>query len=570
MKKLINDVLKVVPETLEGFVRLHPDLALLDGYATVIRGDIESFRASGKVAVISGGGAGHEPAHAGYVGRGMLTAAVSGDVFASPSTDAVFAALMVVGTPAGVLMVVKNYTGDRINFGLAAEMARAHGIPVETVVVDDDAALGSAEATAGRRGIAGTVLVHKVAGAAAEAGLSLADVAERARAAVAGLASMGVALSPCTVPAAGKANFELGADEIELGLGIHGEAGVERRTIASAATLTGILLDTIIKDRSIKPGAAVALLVNNLGGTPTMEMNIVAKNALDHLQGAGIAVERAYCGTFLTAIEMDGVSLSLLKLDASLRKALDAETEAPAWLTNARATQPPLAKAVTVPAEQAEASTDDGRATPAPEAVIAAIRAGCEVLLAAEDRLTEMDRHVGDGDIGRSLAQGAEAVLARLDAMPGYATYAVLRELSLTIRRAVGGTSGPLYAAMALSASNSLKEANGDASASLAAAFSTAVASVARLGGAKAGDRTMVDALLPAAEAIARGGGVATQLAAAAEAASLGAARTAEMMPRRGRSSYIGERALGYPDPGAEAVALWLKAAAASVATKRA
>ncbi|CAH1687045.1 Dihydroxyacetone kinase, ATP-dependent [Hyphomicrobiales bacterium] len=568
MKKLINDVLKVVPETLEGFVRLHPDLALLDGYATVIRGDIVSFRASGKVAVISGGGAGHEPAHAGYVGRGMLTAAVSGDVFASPSTDAVFAALMAVGTPAGVLMVVKNYTGDRINFGLAAEMARAHGIPVETVVVDDDAALGSAEATAGRRGIAGTVLVHKVAGAAAEAGLSLADVTERAKAAVAGLASMGVALSPCTVPAAGKANFELGADEIELGLGIHGEAGAARRTIASAATLTGILLDTIVADRTIKAGDEVVLLVNNLGGTPTMEMNIVAKNALDYLQGHGITVGRAYCGTFLTAIEMDGVSLSLLKLDASLREALDAVTDAPAWLTNARAAQPPLAKAVTVPAEQAEASTDDGRATPAPEAVIAAIRAGCEVLLAAEDRLTEMDRHVGDGDIGRSLAQGAEAVLARIDAMPGYATYAVLRELSLTIRRAMGGTSGPLYAAMALSASNSLKESHGDASASLAMAFSAAVASVSQLGGAKAGDRTMVDALLPAAEAIAQGGGVATQLAAAAEAASLAAARTADMMPRRGRSSYIGERALGYPDPGAEAVALWLKAAAASVASK--
>ncbi|CAH1650306.1 MULTISPECIES: dihydroxyacetone kinase subunit DhaL [unclassified Chelatococcus] len=568
MKKLINDVLKVVPETLEGFVRLHPDLALLDGYATVIRGDIESFRASGKVAVISGGGAGHEPAHAGYVGRGMLTAAVSGDVFASPSTDAVFAALMAVGTPAGVLMVVKNYTGDRINFGLAAEMARAHGIPVETVVVDDDAALGSAEATAGRRGIAGTVLVHKVAGAAAEAGLSLADVARNAQAAVAGLASMGVGLSPCTLPAAGKANFELGADEIELGLGIHGEAGVERRSIASAATLTGILLDTIIKDRAIATGDEVALLVNNLGGTPTMEMNIVAKNALDHLQGHGIAVDRAYCGTFLTAIEMDGVSLSLMKLDPSLRNALDAPTEAPAWLANARAKQPPLAKAVTVPAGQAEVNADDGRATPAPEAVIAAIRAGCEALLAAEDRLTEMDRHVGDGDIGRSLAQGAEAVLTRLDAMPGYATYAVLRELSLTIRRAMGGTSGPLYAAMALSASNSLKEPHGDASASLAMAFSTAVASVSQLGGAKAGDRTMVDALLPAAEAIAQGGGVAAQLAAAAEAASLAAARTADMMPRRGRSSYIGERALGYPDPGAEAVALWLKAAAASVATK--
>lgn len=570
MKKLIDDVLKVVPDSLEGFVRLHPKLALLEGYATVVRADIDAVRASGKVAVISGGGAGHEPAHAGYVGRGMLTAAVSGDVFASPSTDAVFAALTAVGTSAGVLMIVKNYTGDRINFGLAAEMARAHGIPVETVVVDDDAALGDAEATAGRRGIAGTVLVHKVAGAAAETGLGLAEVAAQARAAAAGLSSMGVALSSCTVPAAGKANFTLGDGEIELGLGIHGEPGVERRSMASAATLTGLLLDTIVADRHLRPGDAVALLVNNLGGTPTMEMNIVARDALDALQARDIDVTRAYCGTFLTAIEMAGVSLSLLKLGAGMAEALDAGTEAPAWLANAQAILPPLAVARTVPVAATEAVGDDGRATPAPAAVLKAIRAGCEALLAAEDRLTEMDQRVGDGDIGRSLAQGASAVLARLDEVEGYATYAVLRELSLTIRRAVGGTSGPLYAAMALSASNALKDTQGLAPTLLAAAFTAAAASVARLGGAKAGDRTMVDALLPAAAGMEGEATVADQLAAASRAAAEGAARTAEMMPRRGRSSYIGARALGYADPGAEAVALWLKAAADSVAGEQA
>ena len=234
MKKLINDVGSVVREALEGLVALNPQLALLEGENTVVRADLEAFRGSGKVAVVTGGGAGHEPAHAGYVGQGMLTAAVSGDVFASPSTDAVYAALKAVGTEAGVLVIVKNYTGDRLNFGLAAEMARSEGIPVELVIVDDDTALGSAKQTAGRRGIAGTVLVHKLAGAAAEAGLSLADVAAAARQAIGAVGSMGVALSPCIVPAAGKANFALGDAEMELGLGIHGEAGVKRVDLAPA------------------------------------------------------------------------------------------------------------------------------------------------------------------------------------------------------------------------------------------------------------------------------------------------------------------------------------------------
>ncbi|OWJ63739.1 dihydroxyacetone kinase subunit DhaL [Inquilinus limosus] len=566
MKKLINDVLHVVPDSLKGFARLHPGLAMIEGHSTVVRADLDAFRSSGKVAIVSGGGAGHEPAHAGYVGRGMLTAAVSGDVFASPAIDAVHAALRAVGTPAGILMIVKNYTGDRINFGVAAEMARAEGISVETVIVDDDAALGTAEGTAGRRGIAGTVLIHKIAGAAAEAGLGLAEVKARSQAAAGALASMGIALSPCTVPAAGRPNFELGEDEIELGLGIHGEPGVERRAIGTSAALVDVLLDRLIADRGIAAGDEVALMVNNLGTTPVMELGIVAGDALDGLRRRGVVVSRAYCGTFLTAIDMAGVSLSLLRLDYSLRQALDAPTEAPSWPAPASGS-PDLASApVCLRAEDTPArDAANCCAPPAPAAFLSAVRAGCEALLRTEAELTEMDRRVGDGDIGRSLAQGATAIMQTLERAPDLPVERLLSELSRVIRSSVGGTSGPLYAAFALSAANALRDLDAAAPTLLAEGFAAGVSSVSRLGGAQEGDRTMLDALAPALREIRAHDRVGPQLEAAAAAARRGAERTAQMMPKLGRSSYLGSRALGCPDPGAEAVAIWLTAASISV-----
>ena len=268
MKKLINEVASVVPDALSGYVRSQPGLRLIEGRTIVLRADLEAVTGAGKVALLSGGGSGHEPAHAGFVGKGMLTAAVAGDVFASPSTDEVLDGIRAVAGPGGVLLIVKNYTGDRLNFGLAAQIARGEGIETELVVVDDDCALGSAEETAGRRGIAGTVLVHKIAGAAAEAGLPLAEVKARAEAAIAAVGSMGVALSPCTVPAAGRPNFELGPEEIELGLGIHGEAGLDRVALSSSRELTALMVEKIVADRDLAADTPVCLLVNNLGATP--------------------------------------------------------------------------------------------------------------------------------------------------------------------------------------------------------------------------------------------------------------------------------------------------------------
>src|SRR3984957_19882285 len=250
MKRLMNSAGTVVREMLEGVVSLGSDVAVLDDENVVVRADLGP-RDRRKVAVLSGGGSGHEPAHAGYVGAGMLHAAVSGDVFTSPSVDAVLAAIRAVAGPPGLLLIIKNYTGDRLNFGLAAELARAEGIAVETVVVADDVALRDTVEPERRRGIAGTVLVHKVAGAAAAARLTLQEVAREARTTASLLGTMGVALGPCTVPA-GRPGFTLGDDEVELGLGIHGERGVERTTLRRADELVETILGTILADRGIE------------------------------------------------------------------------------------------------------------------------------------------------------------------------------------------------------------------------------------------------------------------------------------------------------------------------------
>ena len=329
MKKLINQVGDLVPEMLQGLVAADPGLVLLAGQTVVLRRDHAEF--GGRVALVSGGGAGHEPAHGGYVGEGMLTGAVVGDVFTSPSTDAVLAAVRAVGQDAGVLLIVKNYTGDRLNFGLAAEIARTEGIDVEMVVVGDDVALAAEGEHAGRRGIAGTVLVHKVAGAAAARGDDLAGVRALAQRAADGVRSMGVSLGACTVPAVGRPGFELGEDEVEWGLGIHGEAGVERGALVPADEVADRLVGAVADDAGLEDGARVVLLVNDLGTTPPSELDVVARGALRALRGRGAVVERAWVGRFLTALDMPGCSVSVLPVDDELLALLDAPTRTSAW-----------------------------------------------------------------------------------------------------------------------------------------------------------------------------------------------------------------------------------------------
>jgi dihydroxyacetone kinase len=567
MKKLINDPKHVTREMLEGFVAINPTLALLNDDTVVVRGDLAEWRKKARVALVSGGGAGHEPAHAGYVGEGMLTAAVSGEVFTSPSTDAVLSAIRACATSAGVLLIIKNYTGDRLNFGLAAELARAEGIPVEMVIVADDAAFERKPGQVNtRRGIAGTVFVHKIAGAAAATGATLAEVKAEATRAAEAVRTMGVALSACTVPAVGSPGFLLAENELEFGLGIHGERGVRRGSLLGADEIATQLVQRLIEDCAPAAGSDVVLLVNGLGATPLMELAIVARAALQALHAGGLRVQRAWCGTFLSAIDMAGCSISIMSVDAQRLARLDAITTAPAWVkvpTVPVSTTPARVESL-APPDSAVTAQASGTRDPVLET---ALRRIANALLEAESKLTALDQAVGDGDLGISMSRAAGGILENLDTLSAQPVATALLSLSNIMRRVIAGSSGPFYAVGLGRAAGHLKTDDGSPRA-WAAAFEAACDAVSELGGAKAGDRTMLDALYPAAaafrEAIEEGKPWIEAVASAASAAEEGTRKTAQMIPQRGRSAYIGERALGSPDPGAEAVAVWLRGVAGS------
>lgn len=558
MKKLINDPRHLVREVLEGLADTSPGLALLDTENVLIRWDGGPV-AERPVAVLSGGGSGHEPGHAGYVGAGMLSAAIAGDVFTSPSVDAVLAAIKAVAGPRGAVLIVKNYTGDRLNFGLAAEMASAQGIPTEIVVVADDVALRDIVAPERRRGIAGTVLVHKIAGSAAARGLPLAEVTALAREAADSVGTMGVALGACTVPAVGAPGFILDEGEIEIGLGIHGEKGVERVALQRADVLVDRLIDTILEDKKLGAGQRVAILVNGLGGTPPIELTVMARRALARAREAGLLVERLYCGVYLSALDMPGCSISILPLTDTLLAALDAPTEARAWNSDGRVA--PERHVVAAP-QTAGTGTDH---PPGPQAAAtrAAIHAVATALIAHEPMLADLDSRAGDGDLGASMVRGAEAIRALPDQAfntPASACAAIADAL----RRAIAGSSGPFYAVGLVRAAGVLQDKAAASGQDWSEAFTAAVEAVEQLGGARVGNRTMVDALRPAAEiwALELAGGAEPLAAfqAAVTAASNGAEATADMKPSLGRSAYLGDRAIGVRDGGAVAVSLWLKA----------
>ncbi|NQX10623.1 dihydroxyacetone kinase subunit DhaK [Microbacteriaceae bacterium VKM Ac-2855] len=331
MKKLINDPKNVVAESLAGFGRAHPDLVTVSADpAFVVRAGAPK---AGKVGIVSGGGSGHEPLHAGFVGFGMLDAAVPGAVFTSPTPDPIVAATQAVDAGAGVLHIVKNYTGDVLNFETAADLAAAEDIEVRAVIVDDDVAVKDSLYTAGRRGVAGTVLVEKIAGAAAERGDDLDAVAEIAERVNAHVRTMGVALTPCIVPHAGEPSFELGEDEMEIGIGIHGEPGREKIPLEPADAIVERLLEPILEDLPFDSGDQVLLLINGMGGTPLIELYIAYGHAADVLAARGIDVVRSLVGNYTTSLEMQGFSISVLKLDDEMTALWDApvQTAALRW-----------------------------------------------------------------------------------------------------------------------------------------------------------------------------------------------------------------------------------------------
>jgi dihydroxyacetone kinase len=507
-------------------------LARLDGdpsIRVVLRADLERE----KVAVVSGGGSGHEPAHAGFVGPGMLSAAVCGDVFASPSVDAVLAGILAVTGPAGCLLIIKNYAGDRLNFGLAAERARALGRKVETVIVSDDIALPDAKQP---RGVAGTLFVHKIAGHAAEAGETLEVVAQLARRVAGSARSLGIAVSTCTIPGSPRSE-RLAEGQAELGLGIHGEPGVERITLPKAGDLARMMAERL--SAALDGAERVALLINNLGSASALEMQILTRSVLATDLGNRVQL-LVGPSPLMTALDMHGVSLSVLPLDDTLEAALLAPVPMPAWPGAVRIVPPvlhPLPDGLT------------GEVfTPSREPVTAArIAAVAQALIAAEERLNALDAKVGDGDAGTTFAGAARAIQIDLDRLPQADPAGLCRALAERIGRAVGGSSGVLGSIFFAAAASAL--AGG---ATWPSALERGVARVQDYGGARLGDRTLLDALIPAVEALKTG-----HLADAAEAARDGAAATARMTRAgAGRSSYLGAGDLvDVQDPGAAGVA---------------
>ncbi|MDQ0435416.1 dihydroxyacetone kinase subunit DhaK [Pantoea agglomerans] len=487
-----------------------------------------------QVALISGGGSGHEPAHVGFIGKGMLTAAVCGDVFASPSVDAVYKAIINITGEAGCLLIVKNYTGDRLNFGLAAEKARKAGFSVNMVIVGDDVALPDNPQP---RGVAGTLLVHKVAGFVAERGDDLAAVTEAAEAASRAIATMGVALSSCHLPDE-QTGQRVPDGSVEMGLGIHGEPGVDVMQTQNSQQIVQHLLEKVMPDND-QPRA---LLINNLGGMSALEMSLVTRDLIESplSRGSDYLIGPA---PLMTALDMKGFSVTSMTLTPLFEEAICAPVEVTGWV-----------QAVKVAPLQPVNATKEATAHPAQPSdnptVAAFVNSICETLIASESELNKLDAQVGDGDTGSTFAAGARQIQREctdnqlpLNALPDL--LAVTGERLATV---MGGSSGVLMAIFFTAAAQQLAE--GDA---LPAALQQGLEKMKQYGGAQPGDRTLIDALQPAIEVLVAG----KSLAEAADAAQQGSDATASMgKAKAGRSSYLNSANLnGVSDPGAVAVA---------------
>ena len=531
MAQFMNKKENLVTEAVDGVVTVSGGkLARLDGYPNirvVLRNDWDKS----KVALVSGGGSGHEPAHAGFVGEGMLTAAVCGDVFASPSVDAVLAGILAVTGPAGCLLIVKNYTGDRLNFGLAAERARAFGLNVEMVIVDDDIALPDLPQA---RGVAGTLFVHKIAGALAEQGSDLETIAAAAQKVVSGLHSIGMSLDTCTVPGSSKED-RIPIGMAELGLGIHGEAGVEQVAYEGAQKAIAAVADKL--SANMEDGPYIAL-VNNLGGTSVLEMAVLLYELMQSAIGGKIT-QVIGPAAMMTSLDMQGFSVSVYAADADELALLKAPTELNAW------------PGVSDTGEVSVVALPDGLSpiTPLPSnhaETRAFLTECCNVMIAAEDELNALDAKTGDGDTGSTLAGAARALIGALDRLPLADHTQLFRAIGLELSQTMGGSSGVLLAIFFA--------ATGDGASSglpMREALKAGLARMKEIGGAEVGDRTMIDALAPALDALEQGN------AEAAMEARAGADHTATMLrANAGRASYISAKQLeGHVDPGAEAVA---------------
>jgi len=544
-KRFINKEADIVQESMEGCIITSPGVGRLDGYPdikVVFRNDWQKD----KVALVSGGGAGHEPMHGGFVGSGMLAAAISGETFASPTIDAVLAAIVQVTGPAGCLLIIKNYTGDRLNFTLAAQRARLEfGLKVETVITCDDVA------TSAERGIAGTLFVHKIAGAAAEAGKSLEEVKACANAVIDASASLGVSFTSVLRL---KENT-IGEGQMEVGLGIHGEPGARTVDIAPVSAIVDILMEGILagKRMAAESPHGYAVLINNLGGVPALEMGVFPQVLMKSRWASSLKLLIGPA-PLCTSLDMNGMSLSLLRLSPELESYLVAPTAVRAW-------PGALAPVSSVPAKVCKIEDIMNNITASQdEAVKQLMTKVCKALIDAKQELDELDGKVGDADCGSTMASAGGKVLEAIEKLPLADPAATCRCLSSLTGRAMGGSSGVLLSIMFMGMATFLEASGKNSwSESGAKAFMSGLQAMMDAGGAGKGSRTMLDALVPAAEALVAGGG----LAAAKTAAVQGAEATKLMPPLAGRSENVPESVWkGVTDPGAQAAVIVFSAIA--------
>ncbi|MCT4709978.1 dihydroxyacetone kinase subunit DhaK [Enterobacteriaceae bacterium H11S18] len=529
-KQLVNDAIEgvIISSRFRNLTRLDIDPAI----RVVVRNDWDKS----KVAIISGGGSGHEPAHVGFVGKGMLTAAVCGDLFASPSVDAVLNAIVAVTGDRGCLLIVKNYTGDRLNFGLAAEKAKKHGLKVEMVIVGDDISLPDNKQP---RGIAGTALVHKIAGYAAEKGRSLSDVKAIAQEACDSIASIGVAMQTCSLPGSDEEEGRIKGGHVELGLGIHGEPGASTVDTQNSKEIIAALVKPLRKKTGKE--AKLAVLVNNLGGVSSLEMALLTKelahsalkDRLEYLIGPAPLV---------SALDMKGFSLSAIVLNDRFIKALQADVETAGWQ--------PLVKLQSMPLQKHKVLSKSGQPKASENTAVKALVASItKTLIDQESHLNALDAKVGDGDTGSTFAEGARDIAQLNDKgkLPLNDTAALLELVGERLATVMGGSSGVLMSIFFTAAGQKVSEKK-----PLPESLLFGLEQMKRYGGADLGDRTLIDALQPALEAL-----QSKDLKAAAKAAAKGADDTAKMQKANaGRSSYVNSDSLdGVKDPGAVAVA---------------
>ncbi|MGH1145623.1 dihydroxyacetone kinase subunit DhaK [Bacillus pseudomycoides] len=571
MKKIINQPETLVMEMCNGMVMAHPELELLKKYKVIKKKEMNE----NKVTLISGGGSGHEPAHAGLVGKGMLDAAVCGDVFASPSQIQVYQAIKATASKKGTLLIIKNYSGDIMNFKNGAHLATEDGIEVEYVRVDDDIAVEDSLYTVGRRGVAGVVLVHKIAGAAAEEGMDLMQVKAVAEKAAANVRTIGLALTSCTVPASGSPTFKLGEDEMEYGVGIHGEPGRKREKIMAADELALRMTNDLVKDLGLDEDAEIAVLVNGFGGTPLQELYLFNNAVTRELSKKNIRINRAFVGNYMTSIDMAGISLTVMKLDDELKTLLSKECNTPAFKVDGPIESVEYVDIAEHEEEKPvffETETAEEHAIIKNEVItlnnmIYLIDKMSEVIIKNEVPFCELDTHAGDGDFGMSVAKGFKQLKREWSSILDQEHLNIgtfLDACSMVIMEHCGGASGPIWGGAFRAAGKAMEGKMELTVGEFAEMLQAALHGIQSIGersfgrGAEVGDKTLVDALVPCvnswSESAAAGTDFKTAFEKGAAAAVKGAEYTKEIVARMGRAGTVGERSLGYPDAGAYAL----------------